>query len=298
MACIFLKKVSQNKNMMRKEAYKINDLARELDRDTSTILRWEKQGIIPSAKRDSHGWRYYSNEDFQNIIQKVKESQNANKRLAGVLAACIIAINLIAFFTISKSALGNANMNANLNIQQGSLTVYASSTLASFSNVTYSFSAQTSTLTDMGTGNGGGGVGVADLRGTTGSWTFNISCADSPSDCMWKGATEKDRFSMHRGAAATSDASTSGIICFNLANNRCVSSAGQACSYVTTQTAYSCINSSKTDVQIANSAGGGVGEYWFAEQDWAQAVPGRASASVYTTTLIWDLVRNNDSTQL
>ena len=284
--------------MMEKEIYKMNDLAKELDRDKSTLLRWEKEGIIPLAKRDSRGWRFYSSEDFQNIVKIVRESRDANRRLAGILAVCIIAINVIAFFTITKSALGNANMNANLNIQQGSLTVYASSTLASFSNITYSFSAQTSTLTDMGQGNGGGGVGIADLRGTSGSWTFNISCADSPSDCMWRGSTENDRFSMHKGAAATSEASTSGIICFNLANNRCVSQAGQACSYVTTQTSYSCINLSKTDVTMASSAGGGLGEYWFAEQDWAQAVPGRASASVYTTTLIWDLARNENFTQL
>ena len=55
--------------MMEKEIYKMNDLAKELDRDKSTLLRWEKEGIIPLAKRDSRGWRVYSSEDFQNIVK-------------------------------------------------------------------------------------------------------------------------------------------------------------------------------------------------------------------------------------
>ena len=37
--------------------YKIKDLALRLDRSILTIKRWEKQGLIPKARKDSRGWR-------------------------------------------------------------------------------------------------------------------------------------------------------------------------------------------------------------------------------------------------
>jgi len=48
--------------------YSIQDIANAIDRDKTTIIKWEKNGTIPSAKRDEHGWRYYSEEEVQNII--------------------------------------------------------------------------------------------------------------------------------------------------------------------------------------------------------------------------------------
>ena len=47
--------------------YKIGELARELDRSTLTIKKWEESGLIPEAKRDSRGWRYYTDEDIRDI---------------------------------------------------------------------------------------------------------------------------------------------------------------------------------------------------------------------------------------
>lgn len=37
------------------------------------VQRWEKEGLIPKAKRDSRGWRYYTPGDFQLIIRTVQE---------------------------------------------------------------------------------------------------------------------------------------------------------------------------------------------------------------------------------
>jgi DNA-binding transcriptional MerR regulator len=63
--------------------YRIGELAKELDRSTLTIKKWEESGLIPKAKRDSRGWRYYTEDDInaiRNILEKheyfVKNSAN------------------------------------------------------------------------------------------------------------------------------------------------------------------------------------------------------------------------------
>ena len=55
--------------------YRIGELAKELDRSTLTIKKWEESGIIPKAKRDSRGWRYYTGKDIaeiKNILEQHK----------------------------------------------------------------------------------------------------------------------------------------------------------------------------------------------------------------------------------
>ena len=54
--------------------YKIKDLALRLDRSILTIKRWEKQGFIPKARKDSRGWRVYTEAEVQAILQKVRET--------------------------------------------------------------------------------------------------------------------------------------------------------------------------------------------------------------------------------
>lgn len=53
--------------------YRIGELAKELDRSTLTIKKWEESGLIPKARRDSRGWRYYTEDDInaiKNILEK------------------------------------------------------------------------------------------------------------------------------------------------------------------------------------------------------------------------------------
>jgi DNA-binding transcriptional MerR regulator len=56
---------------MSTKVYKIKDLALRLDRSILTIKRWEKQGLLPKARKDSRGWRVYSEAEVQAILQKV-----------------------------------------------------------------------------------------------------------------------------------------------------------------------------------------------------------------------------------
>ncbi|MCK5357443.1 MAG: MerR family transcriptional regulator [Elusimicrobiales bacterium] len=51
--------------------YRLKDIEDKIDRDKTTLIRWEKDGLIPRAKRDSRGWRYYSQEQVQNIVNNV-----------------------------------------------------------------------------------------------------------------------------------------------------------------------------------------------------------------------------------
>jgi len=56
---------------MDNKKYRIKDIEEKIDRDKTTLIRWEREGLIPKAKRDSRGWRYYSNEQVKDIVNKV-----------------------------------------------------------------------------------------------------------------------------------------------------------------------------------------------------------------------------------
>jgi DNA-binding transcriptional MerR regulator len=59
---------------MSNKLYKIKDLALRLDRSILTIKRWEKQGLIKKARKDSRGWRVYTEQEVQEIIRRVRET--------------------------------------------------------------------------------------------------------------------------------------------------------------------------------------------------------------------------------
>ncbi len=54
--------------------YRLNDILSRLDRNKTTVLRWEKTGLIPAARRDSRGWRYYTAEEVEHILKLVSET--------------------------------------------------------------------------------------------------------------------------------------------------------------------------------------------------------------------------------
>jgi len=57
---------------MSNKVYKIKDLALRLDRSILTIKRWEKQGLIPKARKDSRGWRIYTEAEVRDILRLVQ----------------------------------------------------------------------------------------------------------------------------------------------------------------------------------------------------------------------------------
>jgi DNA-binding transcriptional MerR regulator len=56
---------------MKDKKYRLKDILEKIDRDKTTLIRWEKEGLIPEAKRDSRGWRYYTKHEVSNIITVV-----------------------------------------------------------------------------------------------------------------------------------------------------------------------------------------------------------------------------------
>lgn len=66
---------------MPKEKYYINEILRELDRNKTTLIRWEEKGLIPKAKRDSRGWRYYSQKELKRIIKLIKKNNYFRKNV-------------------------------------------------------------------------------------------------------------------------------------------------------------------------------------------------------------------------
>lgn len=54
--------------------FRIQDILREIDRNKTTIIRWEERGLIPLAQKDSRGWRFYTKDQVDEIIQLVKET--------------------------------------------------------------------------------------------------------------------------------------------------------------------------------------------------------------------------------
>ena len=54
--------------------YRVSDIAKRTDRTPTTILRWEKTGLIPRAKRDSRGWRMYTKDDVESIVELIQRT--------------------------------------------------------------------------------------------------------------------------------------------------------------------------------------------------------------------------------
>ena len=59
---------------MPSKVYTIKDLALRLDRSVLTIKRWEQQGLLPKVRKDSRGWRVYTEAEVQAILRKVRET--------------------------------------------------------------------------------------------------------------------------------------------------------------------------------------------------------------------------------
>lgn len=53
---------------------RLNDILARIDRNKTTLIRWEEAGLIPKARRDSRGWRCYSAKQVDEIIRLVRET--------------------------------------------------------------------------------------------------------------------------------------------------------------------------------------------------------------------------------
>lgn len=266
---------------MPKSKYRPNDLLSEIDRDKTTLLRWEKRGLIPKARRDSRGWRWYTPEEYHEVLNKVRQTKyfgNVSPAIVALLALGMGALSLLGF---SRFAWGNTNLNMNINITAGTLSVTASSTVETFTSTAYSFTAATSASANVES------VNIQDARGGAGSWTFNVSCNDSGRNCEWFGPTSRDRFHLNKDVSPVDVPTTSGIMCLDLSGLTCLSVGGDTCTDVTLTSGAPCFKAA-TDITAATGASAN-GNYYLKEWDWNQGIPAITSAAVYTTTITYDL---------
>ena len=56
--------------------YCLKDILKKIDRNKTTLIRWEEMGLLPEAKRDSRGWRYYTKNEVEEIISLIKNTNN------------------------------------------------------------------------------------------------------------------------------------------------------------------------------------------------------------------------------
>jgi hypothetical protein len=57
------KNLSKINNFMNR-IYRVKDISKIIDRDKTTLFRWEKEGKISPPQRDSRGWRIYTENDI------------------------------------------------------------------------------------------------------------------------------------------------------------------------------------------------------------------------------------------
>jgi DNA-binding transcriptional MerR regulator len=56
--------------------YRVKDVEKLIDRDKTTLFRWEKEGKINPPRRDSRGWRLYTEEDLEKMKAMIKLNVN------------------------------------------------------------------------------------------------------------------------------------------------------------------------------------------------------------------------------
>ena len=65
---------------------RILELADKLSVSKDTIRRWEKDGLVPAAKRDHLGWRYFDDQDvaaYQKVLCRLHGSAAATPAASG-----------------------------------------------------------------------------------------------------------------------------------------------------------------------------------------------------------------------
>jgi ketol-acid reductoisomerase len=67
---------------MKSPYYKTNELAKLVGISKNTLLRWEAEGIIPASLRDGRGWRVWSKETLEQIIEIKKSKESTTIRTA------------------------------------------------------------------------------------------------------------------------------------------------------------------------------------------------------------------------
>ena len=276
--------------------YRINDIARKIDRDKSTIIRWEEHSLIPKAKRDSRGWRYYSKKEVERIIglvrktnyfqdkEKIHEPGNSKaKKFSYAGVAGVVLLMLYSLLSLSlQNVLANETATTTMytTVTAGVLDFINSSSSESFTGVTVSFTSQTSTIAN----NKMGAFSVQDARGSGAGWAVNLGAAD------WKSGVDVmqlDYDGSGRGKNENNTTDGLGQLCMIATSGAIRSAAGQATTNIN-KGVTDCFSSTTAvtaiDLYTADPSWG-KGQYWITDFKLEQFIPANPTAQSYTTTI-------------
>lgn len=266
------------------------DIARAIERDKSTIIRWEELGLIPVAQRDSRGWRFYTEEEAKHIVDLVHSTHyfkdTTEQQAAGlkvrpqrmVYIGVLIGVLLMSYqlFTLgSRVSAATANESFFTTITAGTLNIVNASTSNSFTGVAVSFSSQTATANDLGA------INVEDARGSGAGWSLTLSGTD------WNELNNSAPGGRHNQLDydGTGSDGNLGKMCIIVASGQISSAAGQNTTGIT-KGSQACFSASVTSLSIYTAAAAaGKGNYWITDFSLQQFIPSNPTAQNLTTTL-------------
>ncbi|MEK7584677.1 MAG: MerR family transcriptional regulator [Patescibacteria group bacterium] len=270
--------------------YRLIDIARQIDRDKSTIIRWEEMGLIPKALRDSRGWRYYSAADAKKIVQLAKDTnyfRNVDKvtelnggtrppRMVYIGTFIGILVILSQLFMTGLRYTRAANEEVYATVSAGVLSILNSSSSGSFdAAVSVLFTSQTSALTDFGS------IELSDARGSGAGWTLNMTATD------WSEVNNSAPGGRHNQLDYDSTGldGNLGKMCVITTTGAIRSQAGQDTTSITKGTS-DCYSAGVTTIDWYTAAGTfGQGQYWITDFDLEQFIPSSPTAQNLTSTI-------------
>ena len=99
--------------------YRLQDILRQIDRNKTTLIRWEEAGLIPRAQKDSRGWRCYTKEQVDEIVRLVVETNYFQNRIGieekPAQSNFIHATNMSAMFDQTNPSFNSSLTNFNQN---------------------------------------------------------------------------------------------------------------------------------------------------------------------------------------
>ena len=66
-------------NEKSKKAMSASDICKKAGISKNTLLRWESLNVIPKADKDWRGWRVFTENDLNKILEFKKKKANQNK---------------------------------------------------------------------------------------------------------------------------------------------------------------------------------------------------------------------------
>ena len=64
--------------MSKKKNYSASEICKKVGISKNTLFRWEKEGIIPQAKKDWRGWRVFDDEDLNKVLKAKRGKEIIN----------------------------------------------------------------------------------------------------------------------------------------------------------------------------------------------------------------------------